>query len=218
MDAVTPARKVAGSGCCIKWGIAQRALAGQTVSGDRYLMHAGPDRILMAVVDGLGHGEEAAEAAEAAMATIETYHQEPVISLLRRCHAALRCTRGAVISIASIDAIYESMVWLGVGNVEGIILRAERTTIPEQEHIPLLPGVVGYQLPRLRAVVTPMNRGDLIIFYTDGIRGDALSHPIARNSPQQIARRLCSEFNKGTDDALVLAARYVGSRSRKKAV
>src|SRR5215471_9945919 len=87
-------------------------------------------------------------------ATLETYSYEPVISLLRRCHAALRHTRGAVISVASINATYDSMVWVGVGNVEGVILRARDNTTQTLEHIPLLPGVAGYQLPPLRAVVT----------------------------------------------------------------
>ena len=106
------------------------------------------------------------------------------------------------------------MAWLGVGNAEGVILRADEKAIPAQEHIPLLPGVVGYQLPALRAVVTPMYRGDWIILHTDGIRGDLLSGWVGKRSPQEFARRICSEYSKGTDDALVLVARYVGSGCR----
>src|SRR5215467_720373 len=118
MDAMTPARKMAGPHSCIEWGMAQHALPGQTVSGDRYEIRTVADGILMAVVDGLGHGAEAAAAAEVAAATLETYSDEPVISLLRRCHAALRHTRGAVISVACINSVYDSMAWLGVGNAE----------------------------------------------------------------------------------------------------
>src|SRR5215469_16350259 len=85
-------------------GVVERALPGETVSGDRYVMHPLTDGVLIAVVDGLGHGVEAAMAAEVATATLEAYSHEPVISLLERCHSALRRTRGAAISVASLSA------------------------------------------------------------------------------------------------------------------
>jgi hypothetical protein len=190
--------------------MAQRALPGETVSGDRFVMHPVPDGALIAVVDGLGHGAEAAMAAEVAVATLQTYSCEPVISLLQRCHSALRHTRGAAISVASLSAAYGSMTWVGVGNVEGVILRSDDKAGSAQEHIPLFPGVAGYRLPSLRALVTPINRGDLVIFYTDGIRGDVLFTPIPRRSPELIAQRICDKYRKGTDDALVFVAQYAG--------
>ena len=201
----------------VEWGVAQRALPGETVSGDRHVMHADPDGVLFAVVDGLGHGAEAATAAEVATATLETHFGEPVLSLLERGHAALKHTRGAAISVAAVSATYDAMTWVGVGNVEGLILRVNETAAT-REHIPLYAGVAGYRLPSVRASVTPIHRGDLVIFYTDGIRGDALFEPIARKSPELIARRTCSEYSKGTDDALVLVVRYLGSKSRSTRV
>jgi hypothetical protein len=210
MGSVIPAKRSSRAQSVLEWGVAQRALPGETVSGDRYVMHPVPDGALIAVVDGLGHGAEAAMAAEVATATLEIYSREPVISLLERCHSALRHTRGAAISVASFSAAYRSMTWVGVGNVEGVILRADAKAAPAQEHIPLFPGVAGYRLPSLRALVTPVNRGDLVILYTDGIRGDALFTPIPRRSPELIAQRICDKYRKGSDDALVFVARYVG--------
>src|SRR6516164_9604195 len=122
MDSVTPAKGPRRSQSVLEWGVAQRALPGETVSGDRYVVHPVSDGVLIAVVDGLGHGAEAATAAEVATATLETYSREPVISLLERCHSALRHTRGAAISVASFSATNGSMTWVGVGNVEGVIL------------------------------------------------------------------------------------------------
>jgi len=213
MDSVTPAKRSGRPHSFIEWGMAERTLPGETVSGDRYVVHPIPGGLLIAVVDGLGHGPEAATAAEVAKATLEAHSREPVISLLERCDSALRHTRGAAISVASFSATYGSMTWVGVGNVEGVILRADDKAIPTQEHIPLFPGVAGYRLPSLRALVTPVNRGDLVIFYTDGIRGDILFAPFSRGSPELIAHRICDKYSKGTDDALVFVARYVGLAS-----
>jgi hypothetical protein len=194
----------------IEWGTAQSVLAGQAVSGDRYLLKPYLDGLLVAVVDGLGHGEKAAAAADIAVATLETHSREPVIPLLKRCHEALKRTRGAAISLASFSAVYDSMTWLGVGNVEGVLLRADGKAIPAQELIMLFPGVAGYQLPYLRAVVTPLNSGDLVIFFTDGVRRDFLSEPIPAGSPQLIAGHICDKYRKSTDDALVFVGRYLG--------
>jgi negative regulator of sigma-B (phosphoserine phosphatase) len=102
------------------------------------------------------------------------------------------------------------MTWVGVGNVEGIVLRAERNAVPAQEHIMLFPGTAGHQLPWLRAAVTPVNAGDLVIFFTDGIRRDFLLEPIPAQSLQRVANLICDKHSKGTDDALVLVARYAG--------
>jgi len=163
-------------------------------------------------VDGLGHGEQAAAAAEVAINTLKAHVSEPVITLMKRCHEALKRTRGAAITLASFSGAYDSMTWLGVGNVEGVLLRADEKVIPVQEETMLFPGVAGYRVPALRAVVTPVNPGDLVIFFTDGIRRDFLSGPIARQSPQVIAGRICDKYCKRTDDALVLVARYWGAQ------
>lgn len=207
---MTPARAPQKPQLLLDWGVAQVALAGQAVSGDRHLVRGYTDGVLVAVIDGLGHGEEAAAAAEIAVSTLERHIREPVISLLNRCHEALKRTRGAAMSLASFNAAYNSMTWLGVGNVEGVVLRADKQAIPPQENIMLFPGVAGHLLPSLRAVVTPLCPGDLLIFFTDGIRRDFLSEPIPGQSPQLIADRICGKHNKGTDDALVFVARYAG--------
>ena len=193
------------------WGVAQIALEGETVSGDRHLVSPHPGGLLLAVVDGLGHGAEAAAAAEAAVAILVEHVEEPVIFLLKRCHEALRHTRGVAMSLASLNSSYSSITWLGVGNVEGVLLRADKEATPAQDNVMLFPGVVGHQMPSLRAVVTPVSVGDLLIFFTDGVRRDFLREPpIPGHSPQRIADRICAKYSKGTDDALVLAARYAG--------
>ena len=74
----------------------------------------------------------------------------------------------------------------------------------------LFPGVAGRHLPSLRAAITPVNLGDLLIFFTDGIQPEFLLKPLPGQAPQRIADRVCDRFSKGTDDALVLVARYVG--------
>jgi serine phosphatase RsbU (regulator of sigma subunit) len=194
----------------IDWGMAQATMPGQTIGGDRCLVRTHAGGTLVAVVDGLGHGAEAAVAADTAIDTLETHVGELVTTLLQRCHEAMRRTRGAAVSLASLSGASDSMTWLGVGNVEAVVLRANKEAVPAREYIRLFPGVVGYHLPSVRAAVTPLTPGDLVIFFTDGVRSDFLSEPIVGLSPQQIAHRICAKHCKPSDDALILVAHYEG--------
>lgn len=209
MDPLKP--PIAGGPSPIDWGVAQITLEGETVCGDRHLVQSRSDGILVAVVDGLGHGAEAGAAAQAAIDVLAAHADEPVIPLLKRSHKALRPTRGVTMSLASLNSTYATITWLGVGNVEGVLLRADKEAVPAQENVMLFPGVAGHHLPSLRATITPVALGDLLIFYTDGIRGDfLLEPPIPGHSPQRIADRICAKYSKGNDDCLVLVARFAG--------
>lgn len=193
----------------IEWGVAEAALAGYSKSGDCHIVQPFSRGVLVAVLDGIGHGDEACEAAEAAVAVLAANAEENIISLLRRCHQVLRGTRGAVMSLASfnVDGV---MTWSGVGNVEGLLLRADHGA-PTRESLLLRGGVLGHQLPALQAAMIPVARGDTLIFTTDGIRNGFNAVPQIKCSPKQIASHILSEDAKGNDDALVLVARYVGA-------
>lgn len=193
-----------------EWGVATRALPGQAESGDRHLIQPLPNGALLAVVDGLGHGEEAAVAAKTAITALEAYADRSVIELVGHCHRALLKTRGVAMSLAFFQASDETMTWLGVGNVAGLLLPNSDKPARARETILLRGGVVGYQLPSLRATVIPIASGDLLLFATDGIRSGFADRVAVSDPPQQIADHILTRFSKDTDDALVLVARYLG--------
>jgi len=62
-----------------------------------------PKRVLIAAIDGIGHGEEAANASKTAGALLKNFADEPIISLVERCHEKLRGTRGIVLSLLSLN-------------------------------------------------------------------------------------------------------------------
>src|SRR5712671_6388348 len=154
----------------IEWGVATQALPGESVSGDLHLIKVLSRGALAAVVDGLGHGHEATAAARTAVAVLDEYADQSVISLVKRCHEALLRTRGAVMTLASYDTNEGALTWLCVGNVDGVLLRADRKAKPAAEGAVLRGGVVGYQLPPLHASVLPVAPHDLLILASDGIR------------------------------------------------
>jgi len=69
-----------------------------------------------------------------------------------------------VLSLAFIDAEHGMMTWLGVGNVQGVLMRADAKKGGMQESLLLRAGVVGSQLPALQATVLPIVQGDTTFF------------------------------------------------------
>jgi len=197
----------------IEWGNASLTLAGEVESGDKHVVKVFPHGALLAVMDGLGHGKEAAAAANLAARILQTADNESLISLLKRCHECLRSTRGVVISLAAFNAVEETMTWVGVGNVEGVLLRADPAVDPRYESLVLRSGVVGSRLPLLHGTIVPVMRGDTLIFATDGIRREFTQGLALGDGPQQLADKILGRHAKRTDDALVLVARYVGEAS-----
>lgn len=194
----------------IEWSVSSRPLTGQTVSGDLHVVKFFDNCVLLAVIDGVGHGDEADKAAHVAKDILEKNANESTISLMRQCHDALHQTRGAVITLACVNFRDHAMNWLGVGNVEGRLFRADPNIIPGHEHILLRGGLVGYQLPSLQAAVLPLMRGDLLVFATDGLHAGFDQRINLTETPKKIADGIMNRHFKGTDDALALAVRYLG--------
>jgi len=207
-----------GTPALIDWGVASRALPGEAQSGDLHLVKQVGTGALVAVVDGLGHGAEAATAARAAVAALERHATESPVPLVERCHRALQGTRGVVMSVAVFSRSDRSMTWLGVGNVEGLLLYGDGAARSGSPRAGLVTrgGIVGSELPRLHPVVLPVASGDTLIFATDGIREGFADGLSPEASPQQLADQILARHGKGTDDALVLVARYLGGAGTRR--
>ena len=175
----------ARGGPLVEVGVAEWGLEHQ--SGDTFAVEPFAGGVLLAVVDGIGHGPEAAAASAAARRVLLTLSSAHPTELFSACHTALRETRGAVMSLASIRQ--GTMIWAGVGNVGGVL---------------------GQVLPRLYATEISVQAGDTLIFATDGVARQSLRLG-DHLSPQAEADRILAAACNGNDDALVLVARYRGA-------
>lgn len=196
------------------YAVAARSHGDAEISGDLHLVAEVKHGVLVAVVDGLGHGREAALASRLTVDTLKTEPDRPVTALVERCHAVLNRSRGVVMSLAQLDARVEAMTWLAVGNVEGVLIRPGA---PRRESILMRGGIVGHRLPPLRATTLTLSPGDLVVLATDGIR-EGFAEDLRPGAPvQEIADRVLASHGRTTDDALVLAGRWHGSASARAA-
>ena len=194
----------------LDWAVASGVRPGQSRSGDIHVVvEASDGSVLLAAVDGLGHGDEAAAVAERTAEVLKSLPGESVVTLARRCHRALQGTRGVVLTLARVSRQDETLTWLAVGNVEAVLVR-QGDVQPSRESVLMRGGVVGYQLPPLGAAVHALNAGDWIVLATDGIRQEFRDNLIPDDDPQVLADRILTTYRRPDDDALVLVARYRG--------
>jgi serine phosphatase RsbU (regulator of sigma subunit) len=186
----------------LEWAVSSRPLE-PGESGDQHMVRHLPSGALLGVVDGLGHGPAAAPAAHEAIRILAEAEAEAPLAALRRCHEGLRATRGAVLALAWLDSSHGRMTWIGIGTVQGVLWRSGAPEI-------LVPrgGVLGRRLPPLHASVLEVAPGDLLVLATDGVHPGFAQQVPDRSEPQEIADSILARHRTGSDDALVLVARY----------
>ncbi len=193
------------------WSASSLTHRGETDSGDKCVVTEFDGGVLVAVIDALGHGHAAAEAAEVAAKVLAQHADESPARLFERCHADMRGTRGAAISLASFDWRRHTMAWLGIGNVAGVLMLPQTDSDPQVASLVVRGGVVGDHLPELRPTLVPFTAGTSLIVATDGVYRDFTEVLPSALPPQRLAERILDGYARHDDDALVLAFRYSGN-------
>lgn len=181
--------------------LASRPRDGEAICGDVGVVCSVGGRVLLCLADGLGHGERANDAARLACSYVEARADEPIESLLRGLDRELAASRGAAVSLVSIDAVAGRLRFAGVGNVDLRGLARERIAPPT------MPGIVGQRLRTVRVWEYPVGEGDLICLVTDGITSRFELAPLAHLAVEEIAREVVARHRKSHDDACALVAR-----------
>jgi phosphoserine phosphatase RsbX len=179
-------------------------MQGESESGDVPVVAAGRHAVLVAAVDGLGHGTDAAHAAAEAARVLREFDDEPLETLVHKCHSHLEGSRGVALSVAAFSPANGMMSWLGVGNVAGRLMRPDVA----DEFIVNFGGIVGEDLPSLQSTTVSVADGDVLVLATDGIDPDFADRLEPSGSAQEIADGILRDHRRGGDDALVVVARY----------
>ncbi len=192
------------------WASCASAYPGEVRSGDGFLIEETDAGVFVGVVDGLGHGDKAADVKDLALDALRRTAGQPLVACIAGCHLALRGSRGVVMTLAELGGDGQ-LRWLAVGNVDAGVVRhdtaAGRTG---RWSVPLRPGVVGDRLPPLREAVVELRAGDLLVAATDGLSPAFLDSIDPSLEPDVVARALHRRHATGNDDALVLVARHAG--------
>lgn len=177
-------------------------LPGEEVCGDAWMVRCHDRGIDVIIVDGLGHGPEAAKAAAAAVNVFRMNgHRSPVQQLEAADHA-LQATRGAAMGVAAIDPQRGEITFGGVGNTAAIVVTGGAT-----QHLVSFGGIVGQRRIPLREFSSLWSPDSMLIAHSDGIatRWSIAAYPgLESHDPSIIAGILYRDFARGRDDASVL--------------
>jgi len=180
---------------------------GETVCGDAWMVVQQAQRCLVLLVDGLGHGPAAADAAHAVVQACRRHHTRTPEELLAAAHAAAQGTRGAAVGLAEINTATQVMRFSGVGNIAGMVCTATGSHGLASQN-----GIVGYAMHRRQAFTYPWSLDAVVVLYSDGLqtRWRLDAYPgLARRHPSLIAGVLYRDFARGRDDVTVLVVAAV---------
>jgi anti-sigma regulatory factor (Ser/Thr protein kinase) len=175
---------------------------GETACGDNIAWEITGDRCIVLVVDGLGHGPQAAEAADVAVRIFRTYSSDAPASIITRLHDALKAARGAAAAVAEIRPLAGTLVYAGVGNIAGSILSntLSRSLVSHN-------GTLGHVMARVQEFKVEWPKDGILIMHSDGLqsRWDLSRYPgLLSKQPALIAGVLLRDFRRERDDASVL--------------
>lgn len=186
----------------MRFGIASRPASGMRVSGDAYLIKEWNGQTLLAVVDGLGHGEEASITSRKAREYVLENRTREVEQIISGLHIHLHGTRGVVAGLARIDRVGRRLLFCGVGNIEVRILGEPPM------HPASLDGIIGLNLRKAMKFEYRYNTLKAVVLHSDGISGkfDLSDYPSVYEDPQRIAEKIMVEWGKEHDDATIIIA------------
>lgn len=175
---------------------------GERVCGDAWNWHRTPERTLVMVADGLGHGWDAAEAANEAVLTFrKRAHLKPG-EILTAIHDALKKTRGAVAAVAEIRPQEGRLTYAGIGNISAAVVSrgASRSMVSHN-------GTLGATIGRVQEFQVDWPSDAVLVMHSDGLQSkwDLGAYAgLAVRHPAVIGGALLRDFRRHRDDASVV--------------
>ncbi len=191
--------------CPFDVGVATRAHPRMEVNGDDYVIKTWSDNLLVAVLDGLGHGPLAHEASHTARQYIEQHFDQPLAEMFNGVGRVCRGTRGLVMAVAQFQWESEKFNFASIGNIETRVFASQ-----EQINLIVRRGVIGLNAPKPLVVENSWNQGNIMVMHSDGLksRWKLNDFPdLKDNSARLIAKKLLNKLNREDDDATVVVVR-----------
>ena len=189
--------------------IAGAPYPGEAISGDDAIYLPSDSGFLAAVIDGLGHGPEARKASDKAVGAIARHSDLGLREILETVNAQMEGVRGCVLAVVRFSAQSRVLECLSAGDI-----RVHLYHLRDAHFFTSTPLVIGdrdLRSRRLRVEETTAPPGSVLVMFTDGLESRTTLKgqlDLLRRPALVIAQDLLAEHSRGTDDALVLVARF----------
>ena len=172
--------------------------------GDAAVIHQNDESVFVALIDALGHGTKAYEAACLAVDFLDQNYEEPLPELMKKLHIHLQGSRGVVAGLCRIHIKEGYLDYVGVGNISTRIYGEEKQFLVSKD------GVVGFSMTEPKEVQAVLRDNDLLILTSDGIRDlfPLEEYPnLLHGSSDNVVQFIMKRFRK-FDDASCIVLRY----------
>jgi anti-sigma regulatory factor (Ser/Thr protein kinase) len=198
----------------LELGVVSVPYPGEAECGDGWAVMSRPTVLRVLVVDGLGHGVLAADAARAAVKAFQAGLNDTPTASMERIHGALRHTRGAAAAVGEVDVSGGIVTFCGVGNIAGQI-----ASLDGERHLVTHNGTVGHEARRMQLFTYPWQKGSMLLLHSDGLgthwRASEYPGLLARH-PAVAAGVLYRDFRRRRDDATILVVGPSGQVPRSE--
>ncbi|MGS0616648.1 ATP-binding protein [Xanthomonas oryzae pv. oryzicola] len=203
---VVPARVYADpdSMLDLPYGALRVPLHNEVLCGDGWHLTSDAQCVTVSVIDGLGHGPGAADAADAGTRAAALASGEPG-ERIARLHAGMRGTRGGAAAVMQFDAGSGQVRFAGVGNIVASLCDGDGA-----RGMPSHPGIVGMQFRKAQPFDFPHAAGKLLVMHSDGLqsRWNLRDYPgLLSRHPRIVAAMLLRDYARGRDDCCVFVMR-----------
>ena len=180
---------------------------GERVCGDVAFFAQKEDWAFLGIIDGLGHGKQANEAAELARDFLTENWEPSVLRTMSKMHEALKGSIGVAAGIASIDLRNNMLHYSGIGNTVLRRMGGNSIRMVSRE------GVVGIRMRSPIEQELLLENKDVLVLHTDGVSEnfELKDYPqMLLQSPAVIAKTIVRKFGNQFDDATCLVVKYSG--------
>lgn len=190
----------------IDWAVMQQSK--YEACGDGYAIMQDDDLIYAVLIDGIGSGAPAQQAAEEGLHALNKAPAGELHRLFDTVHDALQSsTRGAAMAAVEINLSTCALSWASVGDVDGLLDQADggRSSVIQ------VPGTLGMMYSGIKATRRNLHAGDVLTLVSDGIQRNHRRHGGDGGSPSFRARHLVDNFARQSDDSTALCLQLVAA-------
>jgi hypothetical protein len=164
------------------------------------------------MIDGLGHGERAHEAALVGLSIARDNAGASPQAIMEAMHSGMKNTRGAAAAVAEIDSASRRVSFAGIGNISCSVASVEGT-----RSLASMNGIVGHEARKVHVFDAPFEPGASLVMFSDGLttRWRLDQYPGLRpRHPSLAAGVVFRDHIRGRDDATILVARMAPQPER----
>ena len=140
-------------------------MPGSKHNGDAYLVKRWGPNSLVAVIDGLGHGQYAHRASQKALNYISSHYEQPFPSIFTGVNRECLTTRGVVMALALFEMHSRRLTFASVGNIETRLIG-----VPKETRLGIRRGILGHNAPNPMVNQFAWEPDYIMVMHSDGIR------------------------------------------------